>query len=576
MERERVGLRALLPYLREHRVALVTVALLALVGAATSLAQPLLTRAVLDAVGQQEPLTWIVVALIGLMLLDAAIDGVRGYLLERTAEGLVLGSRIRLAGHLLRLPIAEYDRRRTGDLLSRVGADTTLLRAVVTSGLVNSASGIVVALGSIVAMALLDPLLLGITVASVALGLVAVINTARRVRDLSEQAQARVGEMTAAVERALSAARTIRASRAEERETTAVADSATAAYAAGVRAARLQALIAPAASVAVQGSFVLVLGVGGARVASGAISVADLVAFVLYLFLLVMPLAQALRAYTVLQTGLGALQRIEDMLGLPAETAADRGLIVPARRRAPAVEFDGVEFAYPDGTAVLHGVDFAVPRGTRTALVGPSGAGKSTILALVERFYDVTGGSVRVGGVDVRDLPRDALRAQLGYVEQEAPVLAGTLRDNLLLTVPEATDAELMAVVDAVNLRDLVERAPLGLDSQVGEAGVLLSGGERQRLAIARALLSAPPVLLLDEPTSNLDARNEAALRLAIDAVAEERTLIVVAHRLSTVISADQIVVLDRGRVAAVGRHDELVDTSELYRELAAHQFLVS
>jgi len=576
VERERVGLRALLPYLREHRVALVTVALLALVGAATSLAQPLLTRAVLDAVGQQEPLTWIVVALIGLMLLDAAIDGVRGYLLERTAEGLVLGSRIRLAGHLLRLPIAEYDRRRTGDLLSRVGADTTLLRAVVTSGLVNSASGIVVALGSIVAMALLDPLLLGITVASVALGLVAVINTARRVRDLSEQAQARVGEMTAAVERALSAARTIRASRAEERETTAVADSATAAYAAGVRAARLQALIAPAASVAVQGSFVLVLGVGGARVASGAISVADLVAFVLYLFLLVMPLAQALRAYTVLQTGLGALQRIEDMLGLPAETAADRGLIVPARRRAPAVEFDGVEFAYPDGTAVLHGVDFAVPRGTRTALVGPSGAGKSTILALVERFYDVTGGSVRVGGVDVRDLPRDALRAQLGYVEQEAPVLAGTLRDNLLLTVPEATDAELMAVVDAVNLRDLVERAPLGLDSQVGEAGVLLSGGERQRLAIARALLSAPPVLLLDEPTSNLDARNEAALRLAIDAVAEERTLIVVAHRLSTVISADQIVVLDRGRVAAVGRHDELVDTSELYRELAAHQFLVS
>jgi ATP-binding cassette subfamily B protein/ATP-binding cassette subfamily C protein len=393
VERERVGLRALLPYLREHRGALVTVALLALVGAATALAQPLLTRAVLDAVGQQEPLTWIVVALIGLMLLDAAIDGVRGYLLERTAEGLVLGSRIRLAGHLLRLPIAEYDRRRTGDLLSRVGADTTLLLAVVTSGLVDSSSGIVIALGSIVAMALLDPLLLGITVASVALGLVAVINTARRVRDLSEQAQARVGEMTAAVERALSAARTIRASRAEERETTAVADSATAAYAAGVRAARLQALIAPAASVAVQGSFVLVLGVGGARVASGAISVADLVAFVLYLFLLVMPLAQALRAYTVLQTGLGALQRIEDMLGLPAETAADRRLVVRARPRAPAVEFAGVEFAYPDGTAVLHGIDFAVPRGTRTALVGPSGAGKSTILALVERFYDVTGGS---------------------------------------------------------------------------------------------------------------------------------------------------------------------------------------
>jgi ATP-binding cassette subfamily B protein/ATP-binding cassette subfamily C protein len=576
-EREKVGLRALLPYLRAHRAALVAVVLLALLGAGTALAMPVLTRQVLDAVGDQRPLTWIVVGLIVLMLADAVIDGVRGYLLERTAEGLVLGSRIRLAGHLLRLPIAEYDRRRTGDLLSRVGADTTLLRAVVTSGLVDSSSGVIIAVGAVIAMGLLDPLLLGITVGSVALGLIAVINTARKVRGLSEEAQARVGEMTAAVERALSAARTIRASRAEARETSAVADSATAAYAAGLRAARLQALIAPAASVAVQGSFVLVLGVGGARVASGALSVADLVAFILYLFLLVMPLAQALRAYTTLQTGLGALQRIEDMLTLPAETATDASTApADAAPRAPAVEFDAVDFAYPDGTAVLHGVRFTVPRGTRTALVGPSGAGKSTLLALVERFYDVTGGAVRVGGVDVQDLSRDALRAQLGYVEQEAPVLAGTLRDNLLLTTPEATDAQLRAVIEAVNLGEVVERAPLGLDSQVGEAGVLLSGGERQRLAIARALLAAPPVLLLDEPTSNLDARNEAALRVAIDAVAEDRTLIVVAHRLSTVVSADQIVVLDQGRVVAVGRHDQLVETSPLYRELAAHQFLVS
>ena len=224
---------------------------------------------------------------------------------------------------------------------------------------------------------------------------------------------------------------------------------------------------------------------------------------------------------------------------------------------------------------MLHGVSFRVEYGTRTAVVGPSGAGKSTLLALVERFYDVDEGAVRVGGVDVRDQPRDVLRAQLGYVEQEAPVLAGTIRDNLLLARPDATEEELRRVLAAVNLTELATRAPEGLDAQVGEGGVLLSGGERQRLAIARTLLAAPPILLLDEPTSNLDSRNEQALRAAIDAAAADRTTIVVAHRLATVVDADQIVVLDRGRVVATGRHEELAATDPLYRELAAHQLLV-
>ncbi|KAB1128693.1 ABC transporter ATP-binding protein, partial [Micromonospora sp. AMSO12t] len=306
----------------------------------------------------------------------------------------------------------------------------------------------------------------------------------------------------------------------------------------------------------------------------------DLVAFIMFLFFLVLPLGQAVHAYTQLQTGLGALQRIEEMLAVPVEGAADRPASVPARALpggAPAsVEFDRVGFGYPGGPPVLHEVSFTVPAGTRTALVGPSGAGKSTLLALVERFYEVTEGALRIDGVDVRDLPRDALRARIGYVEQSAPVLAGTLRENLLISAPEATEARLRAVLDEVNLGHLAERAPEGLDVQVGEGGVLLSGGERQRLAIARALLAGPPVLLLDEPTSNLDARNEAALRRAIDAVAARRTLLIVAHRLSTVVDADQIVVLDGGRVAATGTHDELTGTSPLYRELATHQLLVS
>jgi ABC-type multidrug transport system fused ATPase/permease subunit len=572
----RVGLPALLPYLREHRRTLAIVAVLSVVSAASALLQPLLVRAVLDGIAAARPIAAAVAGLIGLLLVGAALGGLRDYLLQRTAEGLVLTTRRRLAGHLLRLPIAEYDRRRTGDLLSRVGADTTLLRAVVTSGLFEVVTGAVMVAGASVAMALLDPLLLGVALCGLAVGLTVAITVSRRIRGLSEQTQARLGEMTSAVERAISAARTIRASGAETRETATVVGSAEQAYAAGLRVARLQALIQPASAAAVQGAFLLVLGVGGARVASGAISVGDLVAFILFLFFLVMPLGQALHAYTQLQTGLGALQRIEEILDVPSETAADRpptGLITPPG--GPAVVFDRVGFAYPGGEQVLHDVSFVVPWGTRTALVGPSGAGKSTVLALIERFYEIDGGTVRVGGTDIRDLPRDALRRRLGYVEQEAPVLAGTLRDNLLLTVPDATDEQLLAVLGQVNLDGLVTRTPDGLDVQVGEGGVLLSGGERQRLAIARTLLARSPILLLDEPTSNLDARNESALRTAIAAAASSRTLIIVAHRLSTVVDSDQIVVVDGGRVVAVGAHQELLETSPLYRELATHQLLV-
>jgi len=576
MDVQRVGLRALLPYLREHRGTLVIVGVVSLVSAGASLAQPVLVRTVLDAITAHRPVTGVVALLLALLILGAALGGARDYLLQRTAEGLVLTTRRRLARHLLRLPIAEYDRRRTGDLLSRVGADTTLLRAVVTSGMFEVVTGAVMVAGATVAMLVLDPLLFAVALVGLALGLSVAVTVSRRVRGLSEQAQARLGEMTSAVERAISAARTIRASGAEEREAAGVGHSAEQAYAAGMRVARLQALVEPASMAAIQGAFLLVLGVGGARVAAGSISVGDLVAFILFLFFLVMPLGQALHAYTQLQTGLGALQRIEEVLDLPAETANDIPSGTPAPGGPYAIVLENVTFGYPGGRPVLQDVSFAVPLGTRTALVGPSGAGKSTVLALIERFYEVTGGVLRVDGADVRDLPRDALRRRLGYVEQEAPVLAGTLRDNLLLTAPDADDERLLAALAEVNLAALAERTADGLDVQVGEGGVLLSGGERQRLAIARTLLSGAPILLLDEPTSNLDARNEAALRQAISTAAQQRSLIVVAHRLSTVVDSDQIVVLDQGRVVAVGPHELLLETSPLYRELATHQLLVS
>lgn len=572
---QRLGFAHLLPYLRPHRRTLLIVMALSIVGAAAALAQPLLVRNVLDGLGAQRSIGWLVAALAVLMIGGAFLNGFAQYLLQRTAQGVVLTTRSTLGARLLRLPIPEYDARRTGDLISRVGSDTTLLSAVVTSGLIDIASGVIVAVGAIVCMAIVDPLLLAVTLLATSIGIGTAATISRRVRALTRESQAAVGAMTATVERSLSAVRTIRATRAEEAETRQIELSATDAYDASVRVAKLEAAIQPIASVAIQASFLSVLGIGGARVAAGTLSVGDLVAFVMLLFLLVQPVVSGLRAWTTLQSGLGALSRIEEVLSIDEETAHDATTIPPADRKQPLVRLNGVDFAYSDGTEVLHDVSFDLPRGTRTALVGPSGAGKSTVMALIERFYDPVDGALEFEGSDLRDMPRDHLRSRIGYVEQEAPVLAGTVRDNLLLGKPDATDEQLRHALASVNLLERIERGPHGIDSEVGDNGVLLSGGERQRLAIARALLAAPPLLLLDEPTASLDARNEVALREAVDAVAADRTLLIVAHRLSTVVDADQIVVLDGGRVVARGRHDELVDTSPLYRELAENQLLV-
>ncbi len=580
------ALRDLLPLVRPHRRPLLLAAGLSLVGAAAALAQPALTGRVIAAVGAGEPLLPAVAALLVVLVAGAVLNAFQSYLLQRTGEGVVLTTRRMVADRLLRLPVAEYDRRRTGDLMSRVGADTTLLRATVTSGVVEVVGSAVVGVGALVAMALVDVWLLLVTVVAVTVGVTVVVLSSRRIRSLSRRAQEEVGAMTAAVERALSAVRTIRASGATTREVATVGGSAQRAYRAGVSVARVEALVAPAGSIAVQGAFLAVLGLGGYRVATGSIAVADLVAFILYLFLLVMPLGQAIGAWTQLQTGLGALARIQEVLVLeperddvPEVRGAGTGPATSAPRvpapGVPLLELDDVSFTYPDGTRVLDRVSLSVPAGSRVALVGPSGAGKSTVLALVEGFYPLSGGAIRWAGTDVRELPRAALRANLGYVEQEAPVLAGTVRENLLLAAPHSTDDELWAVLADVGLTGVVQRSPRGLDVPVGDEGVLLSGGERQRLAIARSLLARPALLLLDEPTASLDARNENLLRETLAAAAADRALLVVAHRLSTVLDSDQIVVLDGGRVVARGTHAELLGTSPLYRELASAQLLV-
>ncbi|PZE26468.1 ABC transporter ATP-binding protein [Curtobacterium sp. MCBD17_028] len=623
----RATFRSLLPYLFENRPVMVFIVVLSVLGSAASLAQPLLVNQVIQAVEAGHTLTLLVVALAAMVVVAGLINGFQHFMLQRAGEGVVLSSRRRLVARILSLPISEFDVRRTGDLVSRVGSDTTLLRAVLTQGLVEAVGGALTFIGAVVGMAIIDPLLLGLTAIVIAVSIVVVGVLSRRIRAASKAAQEKVGDLTAAVERGISAVRTIRAAGATEREVTEIDGHASEAYRRGLDIARMSAFVVPVASIAMQLSFIVVIGVGGGQVAAGSIQVATLVTFILLLFMMIMPLGQAFGAAVAVNQALGALGRIQEILDLPTEDQDDHAALpAPAVATDDAITFEHVSFHYreaavravteadgtvpgtaaavavpavdgadarglpgartasrPDGdtigtasdTAVLHDVSFGVRRGTRVALVGPSGAGKSTTLALIERFYDPTDGVVRLGGIDVRGLDRAELRSQIGYVEQDAPVLAGTIRANLLLGKPEATEAECVRVLEAVNLSDVLERDERGLDAQVGEDGVMLSGGERQRLAIARALLAAPPILLLDESTSSLDGINEQRMRAAIDAVAEDRTLLVIAHRLSTVVDSDHIVVLEQGRVVGQGTHSELVQTTPLYRDLAKHQLLV-
>jgi len=595
----KASFRQLLPYLAEHRGVLAVVIGLSLASAAASLAQPLLVSQVIGIVEKGGALGSLVWILIGLVVASGLLSGVQHYLLQRTGTSVVLSARRHLVRRMLHLPISEFDQRRTGDLVSRVGSDTTLLYAVITQGLVDALGGAVVFVGALVAMLIIDPLLLGLTVLVVAVSIVSVVLLSSRIRTASREQQEKVGDLAAAVERVIGAIRTVRAANATEREIATVDTDSKGAWTAGIKVAKISALVVPIAGIALQVSFLVVLGVGGFRVASGAITIADLVAFILFLFMMIMPLGQAFGAITSVNQALGALGRIEEITAIPGEAEGDAAIepAAPVTTDA-AIGFHDVRFRYPeqahkterekeiaaavgeDAVApidreVLKGVSFDVPRGSRVALVGPSGAGKSTILSLIERFYDPTGGVVRLGGVDVRGLDRDELRAQIGYVEQDAPVLAGSLRQNLTLGSPDATDEACVSVLRTVNLGEVLDRDPAGLDAAVGEDGVMLSGGERQRLAIARALLAAPPILLLDEATASLDGVNEQLLREAIDKVAEHRTLLVIAHRLSTVVDSDQIVVLDHGRVVGVGTHSELVVSTPLYKELAKHQLLV-
>jgi ATP-binding cassette subfamily B protein/ATP-binding cassette subfamily C protein len=568
---QRPALRALLSYARPHRGVLLAVLALTLLGSAAGLAQPMVIQSVLAKLMTGQSLRDDILLLLGLLLASIGLMWAQAWLSERTAERVVLQVRQGLIARLIRLRTAELDRTEPGGLTTRVTSDSTLVQHAATGGLIQLVDGSIHLLATIVLMGIVSLQLLGITtvvlvVVGVAMGVVM-----PRIKRVTTEAQTSVGEIGAALDRSLGAARTVKANGGEATETERATAAAESAYRAGLKGARYHALIAVLSGLIVQASFLAVIGFGGALVAMGNLDLAALIGFLLYLFNLGGPILSLVGGTTALQQGLGGLARIEEVRAMEMEDDVD-GTPAQPHGPPPEVTLDGIDFAYQSRTRALAGISFTAPAGGVTAIVGPSGSGKTTVFSLIQRFYDADGGRILLDGTDIRSLSRAELRRRIAYVEQDSPMLAGTLRENLLYSAPDADDEAVAEVLRRTLLDDFVASLPDGLDTPVGSRGLALSGGERQRLAIARALLRRPQVLLLDEVTAHLDGVSEAVLRETVEQAARDCTVLLIAHRLSTVTSADRLVLLENGRVGDHGTHHELLERNALYRDLTATQ----
>ncbi|MEV4473357.1 ABC transporter ATP-binding protein [Nonomuraea sp. NPDC049504] len=562
--------RTFLDWARPYRARLALGLVLALLSAASVLALPPATQRLVGQIADGDRTAGSVLLIVALVLANLLLNAGSWFLLDRTGVTLTRDVRQRLASRLVRLGIPAFDRLRPGDLLSRATADAASVDDLTTYVLVGLGVHIPVIVAVLVFMAWLDLLLLGLTLAVVVLSFLVFRLVAPMIRNASMATAEAVGTLSADLERALGALRTIRAFGAERAEEARLHGAAEDVRRARTRASLWEGVSANVTGLTYQLALLTVLTAGAARVAAGTIEAGVLVAFLLYVFYLIGPMQNVIQALASYQSAGAGVTRIAEALAYPAEPGHDPP--EPQADRSPlSVRFDSVRFGYGAGP-VLRGLDFSAAAGTVTALAGASGAGKSTVFGLIERFYEHEDGRILVGGRDIREWPLAQLRQAIGYVEQDAPVLAGTIRDNLTFGVSDVTDAELAEVLRMARLDRFVAALPDGLDTPVGHRGGTLSGGERQRLAIARALLRKPRLLLLDEATSHLDAVNEAALRDTVRGIARSVTVLVVAHRLSTVVDADRIVLLDRGVARVVGTHEELSRTDDLYAELLAHQ----
>lgn len=568
----------MLTLLRPHWVSM-TVSM-SLLSAATALIlwQPLLVGRLVDRATTGALHLGAALALLAVLLCQLALEGLGHFRLDRTGERIVLRLRADFTDHVVRLPIGLLDRVRTGDLLARGTSDAGQLRDM-PRAVGDIAFGLLTLLGAGAFMLSIDALTLCVVVAVMTVAFGAGSPFLSWIQRDSLNRQVALSDYTAGLDRALGAARTVKLFGAEAREVSFIGLSAAAAYRAGVRVASSTAINIGAIRLGVTVSFLTIMVIDGRRVADGGLSVGHFVSLFAFAMYAVFPITAGFAALATFRTSAGAYQHLVATLRELPESdppvSPDAAAVpsTPRQNETPLVEFDHVSFSYGPGGPVLDDVSFTLRGDQITALIGPSGAGKSTILALLCRFHDPDAGTIRWEGQDIRTMALRDLRGRLGLLEQDAPVLHGTIRDNLLIADPGATDDDLWRVLRQANIADEIARLPDQLDSPVLERGRSLSGGQRQRLALARAFLSRSQLILMDEPTAHLDRANEYDVMANLLHARGRRSILVVAHRLSTVTTAGQILVLQGGRIQATGTHTELMGTA-VYRELIEHELV--